>query len=161
MRIANGSVGSDRGIGNFTCHKKNRSTVNESVVDYCLVSESLLPCISEFCVDTFDRCMSDVHSPICLGVKNVPVVKNETNFSNENGEKILFKSKWKPESKTDYQNSFIENDIGELSEKILAQQLSENPTKADIENLVTDLTSVIVKPAKQVGLCKKNLFKKF
>ena len=155
MRIANGTVGSDRGIGNFTCHKKNRSTVNESVVDYCLVSESLLPCISEFYVDTFDRCMSDVHSPICLGVKNVPVVKNDINFSNENGEKILFKSKWNPESKTDYQNSFIENDIGELSDKILAQQLSGNPTKADIENLVTDLTSVIVKPAKKVGLCKK------
>ena len=155
LKIVNGSFGSDCGIGNFTCHKKNRSTINESVVDYCLVSESLLPCVADFSVDIFDRCMSDVHSPICLGIKNVPVVKNVPNLSNENCEKIPFKSKWKPESKIEYQNSFSESDIMQLSEKILNQQLSGNPTKEDIEKLVIDLTSVIVKPAKQVGLCKK------
>ena len=34
------------------------------------------------------------------------------------------------------------------------------PTKDEIELLVADLTSVIVNPAKQVGLCKKIISKK-
>ena len=41
------------------------------------------------------------------------------------------------------------------SADILSQQLSANPTKEEIEKLVADLTSVILKPAKKVGLCKK------
>ena len=155
LKIINGCYGSDSGIGNFTCHKKNRGNLNESVVDYCILSECLLPCVSDFCVDTFDRCMSDVHSPILLDVKNVPVVKNVPNLHNENYEKIPYKSIWKPESKIQYQNAFVENDIMQLSENILRQQMSANPTKEDLGKLVTDLTSVIVKPAKQIGLCKK------
>ena len=135
--------------------KKNGNTLNESVVDYCLISECLLSCIADFCVDTYDRCMSDVHSPICLTIKHVPFVQNAPHLPTETFEKILYKSKWKPESKTEYQNSFVENDIMLLSEKVLSQQCSANPTKEDIETIVTDLTSVIMAPAKQVGMCKK------
>ena len=160
LKILNGSFGSDDGIGNFTCHKKNRNTLNESVVDYAIVSECMLSSIENFSVDTFDRCMSDVHSPICLNIKNVPFVKNTPNLPTENCERILFKPKWKPECKIEYQTAFVENDIMLLSEKILSQQLSPNPSKEEIEKIVTGLTSVIVTPAKQVGMCKKSGSKK-
>jgi exonuclease III len=160
LKILNGSLGSDNGIGNFTCHKKNRNNLNQSVVDYCIVSECLVPCISDFCIDVFDRCMSDVHSPICLSIKNVQTIKNVQHLPEENCENILYKSVWKPESKTQYKNAFVENDIMQLSRDILSQQLSANPSKEEIGKLVTDLTSVIVNPAKKVGLCKKKSGKK-
>ena len=160
LKIVNGCHGSDNKTGNFTCHKKNRNTLNQSVVDYCIVSECMLPCVSDFSVDIFDRCMSDVHSPICLVIKNVSLVKNAEILPNENCKKILYKSTWKPESKLEYQNSFEENNIMQLTDQILRQQLSNNPTKNEIEKLVTDLTSVILKPAQKIGLCKKSKSKK-
>ena len=160
LKIVNGSFGSDAGVGNFTCHKKNRENLNQSVVDYCLVSECLLPFISNFSVDVFDRLMSDVHSPICLDIKNIPVVKNVQNPHEENVEKILFKSAWKPELQSEYKNAFVENDIMQLTRDILNQQFSPDPSKEEIDKLVTDLTSIIVDPAKNVGLCKKIRTKK-
>ena len=75
-------------------------------------------------------------------------------------EKIQFKSSWKPECKIEYQNSFVENDIMVLTEKVLSREFSINPSKEEIDSLVSDLTGVIVNPAKQTGLCKKNNFKK-
>ena len=123
------------------------------MVDYCLVSDSLLSCIAEFSVDTFDRCMSDVHSPICLKLKNVPIVENAPILLNENYKKIPYKAKWNPELKSQYKNAFAEGDLTRLSENI--SQLSTNPTKEEIEKIVSDLTSVIVTSAKDVGLCKK------
>ena len=159
LKIANGNFGSESGIGNFTCHKKNRNKLNESVVDYCVLSECLAPCISNFSVDVFDRCMSDVHSPICLEIKNLPSVKLVQKCSQDKYENILYKSVWKPELEMQYKNAFVDSDIMQLSRDILSQQLSASPTKEEIGKLVTDLTSVIVNPAKQTGLCKKNVKK--
>jgi hypothetical protein len=99
--------------------------------------------------------MSDVHSPICLKVKNVPVVKQGGNVSQDHCQKILYKSSWKPDLQTQYVNEFDQNYIMQLSMSILGQQLSPDPTKEEIEKLTSDLTSVIVNPAKKVGLCKK------
>ena len=106
FKIVNGCHGSDSGIGNFTCHKKNRGNMFESVVDYCIVSDCMLPYVTDFSVDMFDRNMSDVHSPICLDIQDIPIVKTSPNISHENFEKIQYKSTWKPESKPQYQNSF-------------------------------------------------------
>ena len=155
LKIVNGCFGSDTDIGNFTCHKKNRDKLNQSVVDYCIVSECLVPSISDFSVDVFDNCMSDVHSPICLKLKNIATVKNAPILTEENCEKIPYKSVWKPDKKTQYKNAFSESDIMKLTRDILSRQLSANPTKEEIDKLVTDLTSVIVNPAKKVGVCKK------
>ena len=76
LKIVNGNFGSDASLGSFTCHKKNKTKLNQSVVDYCIVSKCMIPSISDFFVDVFDPCMSDVHSPICLNIKNVPTVNN-------------------------------------------------------------------------------------
>ena len=116
LKIINGRYGSDCGVGSFTCHKKNRGALNESVVDYCITSEDILPCIADFYVDSFDKCMSDVHSPICIDITNVPTIKNTQKISNENCETLLYKPGWKPESKAAYINSFSENDIMQVAE---------------------------------------------
>ena len=109
--------------------KKNRSNLNCSVVDYCIVSECILPCVSDFSVDIFDPCMSDVHSPICLDIKNVPIVKNAHHLPKETCARIPFKSSWKQESQEQYVNAFVGDDIMQLSQNILSQQLSPNTAR--------------------------------
>ena len=54
-----------------------------------------------------------------------------------------------------YKNGFPENELLEITEKILNAHISPDLSKTDLENLVSDLTSVILKPAKSLGLCKK------
>ena len=151
FKIVNGRFGSDHGVGKLTCHKPR----GKSTVDYCLVSDDLLDCISDFYVDTFDRCMSDVHSPICLKI-NLPFSAiNASLACGQKYEKLLFTSKWKPELKEQYQNMFQGIDIANLSERTARLFMLPNPSKFEINQLVADLTSVILKPAKSIGLCKK------
>ena len=66
LRIVNGRFGADKNIGNFTCFNKNNG---RSVVDYVIMSDSLLPLITDFEVDTYDRCLSDVHCPVNVCLK--------------------------------------------------------------------------------------------
>ena len=155
LKIVNGRFGSDRGVGNLTCHKPR----GKSTVDYCLVSDGLLDCISNFYVDTFDRCMSDVHSPICLEI-NLPYnVVNAAVACDQKYDQILFNSKWKPELKEQYQNMFSEIDISHLREKTNQLYMSPNPSELEINELVSELTSTILKPAKSLGMCKKTVNK--
>ena len=88
-----------------------------------------------------------------------PTVKTSP-LLNQNFEKIQYKSTWKPEFKTQYQNCFSQNDIMVLSENILSREFSPNPSKEEIGKLVSDLTTVIVNPAKETGLCKKKYIEK-
>ena len=153
FKIVNGRFGTDSMIGQFTCLKPT----GKSLVDYALVSDCLLPCICNFYVDTFDRCMSDVHVPLCLNIKITNQAKNtDPSPPYQNTETRKFSSVWKPELKGAFQNGFSETDIMQLSESISRQQMSGNSSKEEIEKLVSDLTSLILKPAKQLGLCKKN-----
>jgi hypothetical protein len=59
LLIMNGRVGRDAGVGKMTCK-------NASVVDYMLGSPSLFPRITDFFVNDFDECLSDVHCALCV-----------------------------------------------------------------------------------------------
>jgi hypothetical protein len=62
--IANGRVGSDRGIGNVTCDGK-------SLIDYMLISPELFPHVKDFRVKSFDCNYSDKHNPLLMAFKLV------------------------------------------------------------------------------------------
>ncbi|CAC5413866.1 unnamed protein product [Mytilus coruscus] len=67
--LANGRVGSDRGIGHSTC--------NYSVIDYAIVSPTLFRAVTDFNVLPFDPVPSDVHNHICLQLfSNIASVNN-------------------------------------------------------------------------------------
>ena len=152
LNIVNGRFGNDKKVGEFTCFKPT----GRSVVDYALVSNYLLPSISNFYVDVFDPCMSDVHAPICLDLKLTKAQNSVQNpQTGKNWEKIYFKPLWKPEAKSDFINSFDQNQIMQLSEKILNSHMSSELSQEKMDNLVADLNSIILEPAKKVGLCKK------
>ena len=42
--------------------------MGKSTIDYAIISMELYPNIVDFYVDVFDKCMSDVHCPICLAI---------------------------------------------------------------------------------------------
>ena len=75
LKIANGRLCKDRGIGNYTCHTTN----GNSTIDSALLSMELFPYVDDFYVDILDKYMSDVHCPICLVMLFKPTVsiKNE------------------------------------------------------------------------------------
>ena len=62
VKFANGRLGSDRGIGSFTCQKTNGC----SVVDYVVLSPVLMPLVQVFKIHDYDPCLSDVHCLIQL-----------------------------------------------------------------------------------------------
>ena len=101
--------------------------------------------------------MSDVHVPICLDLKlNMQKPNIVQDMSTvRNWEKLKFKPNWKPESKSDFISSFDQNQIMQLSEKILHSHLSSEFSQEKMDQLVADLNSIILEPAKKVGLCKK------
>ena len=65
LRIVNGRMGNDAGIGRVTCIKYNGS----SLVDYILCSETLLSCFTEF--EVMSNVMFSDHCPIsaCISIE--------------------------------------------------------------------------------------------
>ena len=99
--------------------------------------------------------MSDVHSPICLEI-NLPYnVVNTALACDLKYEKILFTSKWKHELKEQYHSTFDATELANISAQISPLDMSSNPSALQINQLVADLTTAILKPAKSLGMCRK------
>ena len=80
LKIANDRLGKDKGIGNYTCHTTN----GNHTIDYALSSMEPFPYVDDFYVDILDKCMSDVHCPICLVMLCKPTVSIKNNNNNNN-----------------------------------------------------------------------------
>ncbi|MEW8146389.1 MAG: hypothetical protein AB2788_11585, partial [Candidatus Thiodiazotropha endolucinida] len=96
LRICNGRLGTDKGIGKYTYVGSSGS----SVVDYVIVSESLLNNISQFCV-----CDPNILSDHCtLTFSLTSKQKHEQGDLNEKhyGQRIDKKYVWKPEETENY-----------------------------------------------------------
>ena len=128
-------------------------SIGQSTVDYAITSAPLFPFISDFWIGDYDCCMSDVHLPVCLNLSIQQEVE-KIQVADEKCERVEFKSGWKSEKKNDYQAGFSLNKIQQLSEKINNMNSSEI-MQEHIDQLTTELTDIIVEPAKKAGLCKK------
>ena len=149
--IVNGRFGQDKSVGQCTCVK----TSGQSLVDYAIVSSSLFPSITDFYVDKFDSCMSDVHLPLCVTLDVKTEAKKVQDFQDQKYDTLEYKSSWKNEKKVDYQNAFSIEKIQRLSDKIANQSSAALSTQEEIDQLTADLTDIIIEPAKKVGFCKK------
>ncbi|KAK6192427.1 hypothetical protein SNE40_003896 [Patella caerulea] len=58
----NGRCGQDINLGKFTCNET-------SVVDYCICSPKVLPCIEDFYVNDFNSLLSDKHNAVCYEIR--------------------------------------------------------------------------------------------
>ena len=159
LRIVNGRLGKDKNLGDFTCHKSNGNVLCPSVVDYAIVSDCVLPFVTDFAVDLLDKTLSDIHSPISLTVRkclvsaNEPVVEPETHDYTTHNIKT-FKHKWKPGVGKEFCAAFSENSIENLENKV--HSLDPNYTTQDkIDELNQELSDYFIKTAQSVGLFKE------
>ena len=68
--ICNGRIGADKYHGSLTNVK------GKTIVDYLICSLNILPCITHFCITTFNEVLSDIHCSLsctcqCKYVLNV------------------------------------------------------------------------------------------
>ena len=117
VKIVNGRFGSDKHIGQFTCF----NNTGRSVVDYVIASPALMPLISDFHIEPFDKCLSDAHAPICVTIcvpnascsagpgesSIVPSEEVTVARPSQNSDLVLLKSKWDPELADQYKKNSI------------------------------------------------------
>lgn len=158
LRILNGRFGDDKNVGDFTCH----TSQGKSVVDYIITSDCLLPHVIDFKVDVFDKCLSDVHSPLCLSMrKEIKVVTEKTSnvipSTIDSGKTFKnFRCKWKPGIEKDFISNFSEPDIEILSSNIHNTDQTDCSTEK-IDSLVGELSDLFIKTAQSIGLCKESV----
>ena len=165
LKIVNGRCGSDKGIGKLTFHGPNGS----SLIDYCIVSTELLPCIKNFNVDPLDKCLSDGHCPISLSLHlnsslgqflpGVSPVDDDPNDYIESD--YIFSKRWIPENKQDFTNSFEASEINSLNETIWALNNNQDLDQNSVDSITSKLSELFISTAQKAGMCKKrNKFKK-
>ena len=149
--ILNGRFGADKNVGKTTFD-------NVSTIDYAMCSPNLFANITEFSIDTFDRLLSDKHSPINLtiNVDNTKISKQMPNNINDNrGSPIVEKVKWNDSREEDYEKAFDMNEINSLDLN-LDNIMTNVITSDNIEEISKKLNNILLEPAKSVGMCKKS-----
>ena len=108
LKILNGRFGDDKGIGKYTC----TSVRGSSTIDYAVASPSLSSFVTNLYMDNFDKCLSDVHSPVCLNL-SFNALHNMTHNDiieavglNENVPNVKTIVKWDQSLKNAFSNEF-------------------------------------------------------
>ena len=143
MLIVNGRVGKREETGRLTCKKS-------STVDYAIASIDLFPHINDFCIDTFDRCLSDVHCPITLELNQIisPMLNiSETEVEVEKNEPTKAtpntKINWEQNKKDLYTNSFKNAKILELVGQIdNLDEKHKTVTQVDIDHITKSIENI-------------------
>ena len=153
FKIVNGRIGSDKFIGRSTCHK----TENASVIDYLVVSDNMFPYISDFKVEMFDSCISDVHCPIefelsCDEPCNAAKVGDVSEQSASSDKTILpsFKFKWSPEIADDFKKHSSIN-FDEMKAELEKLLTFATITQNDVDSLCSNLNELFIDTAKSTG----------
>ena len=176
LKILNGRCGADREKGEFTCQTGN----GRSTVDYALMSSDLLSSLTYFCVDAFDPCLSDAHSPICLEVSVFNGVSRSNSLTSgqclhsaypdarASSEELAegtglqrcigYQTKWKSHGMISYQvalraqcTEFLERQITEIERKAIEKSV----TVEDMNQISGSVTQLLIAPAVEIGVTRK------
>ena len=130
---------------------------------------SLFPHITNFFIDCMDKCMSDVHCPICLVLSPRNFIESERNFaqnvndvsSNEYMIKNQISTKWNHDYSEQYTSSFELEDIIDIQAQINKVIVNSAHTSLyTIDALYNGIKDLFLKPAQITGMCKNRTFKK-
>ena len=145
LKIANGRIGTDKSIGSYTCHAPRGS----SIIDYAILTMGLFPYIVDFYIDIHDRCLSDVHCPVCLVMsgKNCATIENNIDLvtHNEYLKTKHGKIAWKQELCNQYTQSFNVKEIEQFQSKsthIISEMA--HVTQHIIDTLYTDMKTILI-----------------
>ncbi|CAG2199948.1 unnamed protein product [Mytilus edulis] len=145
LRILNGRMCGDS-TGKFTCFKPNGC----SVVDYALVSQSLLQQILYFNVSDFKANFSDCHCKITFKIlASFQLEKNKSHMKD-----FPLRYKWDTESIQNFQESFthpvIQNELKYfLNNKIILDKKNVNDATYSIHSIYEKVCKVSLKKKKK------------
>ena len=161
LKIVNGRFGSDKGTGAFTCVTANGS----SVVDYVIMSSSLMPHIARFLIEPYDPCMSDVHKPLQVVLTNRIAVATDNacvdgEDHQDNGFQYnMLKTKWVSNSSVEYKKNFVRKDIENLCDKLQEVDIeNKSVTQVKIDDLCDGINNVLIKSAIVAGISTYKMF---
>ena len=159
MLIVNGRFGNPKVSGRVTCK-------GSSTVDYALADTDILCYINDFCVETFDRCLSDVYCPISLELignvsKNVsqlsatiPTHNTPTNHNTQPEEQMPnIKVKWDNTKSKEFGETLQIDDINKLIAQI--NTISDQPSiisEGDIDSITNSIKQIYIESGKKVGV---------
>ena len=151
--ILNGRVGTDSAVGEFTCKSC-------SVIDYCIISDTLLCLVQDFSVESFNECFSDVHCPIKVLLKKSQHNVNKSNLIDTPTLDSCKRAPPKPSWQPAFGNEFVRNldidRINELCTIITELQAANNVTQSDIDNIYNEVKAVLHNGAQSCGSIKMN-----
>lgn len=154
--IANGRFGDDLGIGGVTCLANSGS----SVVDYFIVSQSLIRSVDSFAVSPFDPLLSDAHCPLFLSIRRSPDRRTETparrapyESRDQPSQGEMLSVRWNSNLTSDYKTAIDEAAIRNLEIKL--DKCSRNQTETTINEIFTELEQLWLEPARRLGMVKK------
>ena len=140
LRIVNGRTLGDT-LGRFTCH----NSLGSSVVDYCIVSETLYKHILYFKVHDFEATISD-HCQLSLGVKANICRSQCTNFSSVAMAPMPLQFHWSTEAAPRYKKALDDVDaiakIKSLNDNLLGGNHS-------VEQYSETLKDILITAAKR------------
>ncbi len=165
LKLINGRIGKDRLLGNYTCH----TSKGKSTVDYAIGSMEIFPYITDFHVDILDKCMSDVHCPVCLVMStynnSIPCKQFDTTNAEINElymRKNTVVTKWNNDHSDHYAHLFNMEDVNNLQNSLSEIMTNMSlATQSTIDTLYENITSVFIKPAKETGMYKEIKPRKF
>ena len=138
------------------CHTPRGS----STIDYAILSMGLFPYIVDFYFDIYDKCLSDVHCPVCIVMsgKNCSTIENNIGLvtHNEYLKTKHVKIAWKQELSNQYTQSFNVKEIEQFQSK-LTHIMSEmdHVTQHIIDTLYTDMKTILIHPTKVTDMYKQ------
>ena len=149
--IVNGRIGSDRNIGSLTC-------ADASTVDYMICTPDLLEKIQDCTIDVFDPLLSDKHNPINVRINLGENIRQENSSSTTDGSntnEYSAKCKWDEEKKAEFQMSFDETKINDISLNLSSANATVISQDA-MDNIAKDLKDIFMEPAKATGMYKQH-----
>ena len=133
--------------GSFTCHQRNGS----SVVDYSMVTENLLPCVSLFKVEEVsplsDHCMVSV--VLHMKVKKIMLMNTP-----EANHEVKLDYAWDSNSKDAYVSALKSPVISEMLKNLKVASAKFADTGSDINLYVHKMSEILTKAA-DISLRKK------
>ena len=150
LSIMNGRLGQDKFLGNPTCRK-----TRTSVIDYAIANDKMLPFLSDFCVEMFDKCMSDLHCPISCQVhlSQSYTITNSIDSLDEDAPHTRHTGmplNWSNDIAINFKNCIQGNEIDKLEEFL--NEITPHANPNDLNELCEKLNDTLIEAAKKAGV---------
>ena len=155
IHIANGRCGNDQHIGDFT-------TVQNSLVDYVIMSSELLSQVTNFDICDFDPLLSDIHKAISFSVRNPDasdfshrIHRSYKHLSDSDQIDLHEKPLWNNDGKDMFLRSIDNSKLDSIVDQLNGLSSNSDVDMSDSINKITSTVSeVLVDAARRADMIK-------